>query len=146
MSADTLTTYAARIERARAGLQAALQGVLQGTMRDGEDVARRLASSRFRARGDMLSAIRGRVDGLEARLSGDTSRAPGVRLQEEGGIVRARRGPWLTIPASNGHGWVRVHQVSIRPKWFIRDAMASVVPGFREAARLRVAELVTRGQ
>jgi len=143
---ETLSSYAARIARARAGLHAALTGVLQGTMREGEDVARRLAVSRFRARGEMLAAIRGRVAGLEARLSGDTSRAPGLHIQEEGGIVRARRGPWLTIPASNGHGWVRVHQVSIRPKWFIRDALASVVPGFREAASRRVAELVTRGE
>lgn len=143
---DTLQTYAARIERARTGLHDALQGTLRDTTTQAVNEARRLASSRFRARGAALSAITGRVVGLEARLSGDTGLVPWLGIQERGGVIRARAGGFLFLPASNGRPAARVRQVFIRPKHFLSDAMASVVPDFRARAHARVVELVTRGE
>lgn len=68
------------------------------------------------------------------------ARGPGVESNEEGAVIQAKGGGWLTFrlfrpedTARPTGRWVRVRSVTIRPKHFVRDAVLGTLAHADEA-------------
>jgi hypothetical protein len=137
---ETLAQYGARLDRAAR----ALPGELLDEARDlADDIAiraRRLAAERMRP-SSALRAIRGEASAsgstITARVFGDVREVPWLRIQEEGGTVRAKAGGYLMIPQVDG-GYRAVREVTLRPLHFIADAMDGARGDLRSRALARV--------
>lgn len=58
-----------------------------------------------------------------------------ARIQEEGGVIVARRAPYLVFQTRSGN-WVRVKQVTITGKRYMHKSAVALRPRARDAYRL----------
>ena len=135
--------YATHLERAAQVLPARLREALASRMRDTASTARRLAAQRMTGiSSSALASIRGEASAdLVGRVYGDTARTPWLRIQEEGGTIRATRGPWLVIPQPDG-SFRKVHAVTLRPQGFMADAFTQELPATRRHLAATLADEV----
>jgi hypothetical protein len=137
---ESLAQYGARLDHAARALPGELLDEARDLAGDIAARARRLAAERMRPSA-ALRAIRGEASAsgsaITARVYGDVGEVPWLRIQEEGGTVRAKAGGYLMIPQVDG-SYRAVREVTLRPLHFIADAMVSVRGDLRARALARV--------
>lgn len=128
--AEPVASLASRLSRLNRESLGEVRKVLQNSAESMESRGKTLAITRLNQRtGALARSIKGtaKKDALVLKAGG-TKRVPYALIQEEGGTIRATNKPYLHFRLPDG-GWARVKSVTLRGRFYLRDAaLAEVDP------------------
>lgn len=120
-----LTTFVSGFNKLDTDLENGLMHAMESSLEDVQTEAKRRSPIQ---RGDLRRSITHvkpfrRGNSIVGQVGTNKEYA---RIQEFGGVIRARNHPYLVFKVNGS--WVSVKSVRIKPKWYLRDAVRSTTP------------------